>query len=266
MKSLIREERELEEKLKSSGLDLKQLTSLELEIQDISKRLDEVRNRLNSLSIEVSRLERILSSIPVESIEKLRDRVYSLEKLYNQLTNVRSAIRKVQSRLREKMVEKVRDLVDNYFKLMYPYSDMSGAGIELSIKERLGTLVSEYTLYGLRGGRRVPISRMSDGQRLTLSLSFMLSVYVVANHNVDFMIMDEPMPYVDVAIRSSFSTLVSKLVKECLVNQLIITSQSREFIDQIIREALKNNINTTLLSIEREDSQRRIKVEKIEHS
>ncbi len=266
LKSLIREERELEEKLKSSGLDLKQLTSLELEIQDISKRLDEVRNRLNSLSIEVSRLERILSSIPVESIEKLRDRVYSLEKLYNQLTNVRSAIRKVQSRLREKMVEKVRDLVDNYFKLMYPYSDMSGAGIELSIKERLGTLVSEYTLYGLRGGRRVPISRMSDGQRLTLSLSFMLSVYVVANHNVDFMIMDEPMPYVDVAIRSSFSTLISKLVKECLVNQLIITSQSREFIDQIIREALKNNINTTLLSIEREDSQRRIKVEKIEHS
>ncbi len=265
LKELRKEERELENKLKSSGLDLKDVTRLEYEIQEINRKLEDVRNRLNSTSIEISRLEKILSSIPVESIEQLRDRVYNLERLYNHLSIVRSTLRRVQSKLRERMVERVRDLVNSYFRSMYPYTDVSGAGIELNIKERFGTIISEYSLYGIRRGRRVPISRMSDGQRLTLALAFMLSVYVIANHNINFMIMDEPIPYVDVAIRSSFASLVTKLILEKFVRQVIITSQSREFINNIISEASKNGIKVSMINIVREDSRRKIVIEKVEN-
>ncbi|NPB00488.1 MAG: SMC family ATPase [Crenarchaeota archaeon] len=262
LKELRREEKELEKKLKESGIDLEALRRLEHDIDNLNKMLDKVRERLNMLSIEISTLERVLSSLPTETIDELRERVYKLERLLNMLNTIRGALKKIQSELRERMVERVRGLVDQYFRLMYPYNDMSGASIELNIKERLGTIVSEYVLYGVRGGRRVPISRMSDGQRLTLALAFMLSVYVVANHNVSFMIMDEPIPYVDEAIRASFAKLVTSLVREGLVNQLIVTSQSREFIEQVVSEASLNEIPVTFIRIVREGSQRRIEVER----
>ncbi|NPA23774.1 MAG: SMC family ATPase [Crenarchaeota archaeon] len=262
LKELRREERELEGKLKESGIDLEKVRRLEQEIEEVNKMLDKVRERLNNLSIEVSTLERVLSSLPTETIDELRERVYKLEKLLTMLNTIRGALKRIQSELRERMVEKVRDLVNQYFKIMYPYTDMSGASIELNVRERLGTIVSEYVLYGIRSGRRVPISRMSDGQRLTLALAFMLSVYVIANHNVSFMIMDEPIPYVDEAIRSSFAKLAASLIRQGLVSQLIITSQSREFIDQVVSEASSQNIPVTLLKIVREDSKRRIEVER----
>ncbi len=262
LKELIREERELERKLRESGIDLEKLQRLEREIDEVNKMLDKVRERLNTLSVEISTLERVLSALPTETIDELRERVYRLEKLLNMLNTIRGALKRIQSELRERMVEKVRDLVNRYFQLMYPYSDMSGASIELSVKERFGNVISEYVLYGVRSGKRVPISRMSDGQRLTLALAFMLSVYVVANHNVSFMIMDEPIPYVDEAIRSSFARLVTSLVKQGLVSQLIVTSQSREFIEKVVNEASANDIPVMLIRIVREDSQRRIEIER----
>ncbi len=260
-RELLREEKELEQKLRAQGFDLSRASRLEEEISEVSRRLEQTRERLNALSVEASRLEQILSSIPVETVEELRNRVYKLEDLYKKLNTIRNVLRKIQKDLRERMIERTRSLVDQYFRMIYPHPDLTGASIEISTRERLGVLVSEYVLYGIRrGGRKVPISRMSDGQRLTLALAFMLSVYSVASHNVSFLIMDEPIPYVDVEVRKAFASLITRLITERLVSQLVITSQSREFIDQIVQEARSKNVPVELIEIERIDGDRRVKV------
>ncbi len=264
-RELIREERELEKKLKESGFDLSRASKIEEEISEVSRKLEQVRERLNVLSVEVSRLEQVLSSIPVETVEELRNRVYRLEIIYRRLNDIRNVLKKIQKDLRERMIERTRSLVDQYFRMIYPHPDLTGASIEISTRERLGVVVSEYVLYGVRRtGRKVPISRMSDGQRLTLALAFMLSVYTVASHNVSFLIMDEPIPYVDVEVRRAFAELITRLITERLVSQLVVTSQSREFIEQIVEEARRQKVPVELIEIERIDGDRRIKVSYIE--
>jgi len=260
-RELSRMERELEKTLKERGVNIERIIELEKEISEVEKKLEQVRNKLNTISVEYAELERILSSMPVETVEELRRRVLSVEDLYNRLNEIRGVLKKIQVKMREKMLERVRGYIQDYFKVIYPYTDLTGATIDVITKERLGVTVSEYVLYGIRRGeRKVPISRLSDGQRLTIALAFMLSVYVVANHNVDFIIMDEPIPYVDIGVKRSFANLVVRLVKERLVSQLVITSQSRDFIDIIIEEARRNNIPVEFVEIERKDSERSIKV------
>ncbi len=264
-RELTYQERELEKVLREKGVNIEKMSNLEREISEIEKRLEHVRNRLNSLSVECAELERILSSIPVETVEELRKRVISLEDLYGKLNEIRSALKRIQTKMREKMLEKVKGYIRDYFRIIYPYSDLVGATIDIVTRERLGVIISEYVLYGIRRGeRKVPISRLSDGQRLTIALAFMLSVYVVANHNVDFIIMDEPIPYVDIGVKRSFANLVTRLIRERLVSQLIITSQSRDFIETIIEEAEKENIPVELVEIERRDSERSLRISYIE--
>ncbi len=260
-RELLLREKELEKLLRERGVNLEAVIDLEREISEIERKLEQVREKLNSLSIEYAELERVLSSIPVETVEELRKRVLALEDLYRKLNEIRGALKRVQVKMREKMLEKVRGLIGEYFRMIYPYPDLVGATIDVVTRERLGVTISEYMLYGIRrGGKKVPISRLSDGQRLTIALAFMISVYVIANHNVDFIIMDEPLPYVDVEVKKAFSNLITKLIEEKLVSQLIITSQSRDFIEMIIEEAKKTEIPTELIEVARRNGERELSI------
>ncbi len=260
-RELLLREKELEKLLRERGVNLEAVIDLEREISEIERKLEQVREKLNSLSIEYAELERVLSSIPVETVEELRKRVLALEDLYRKLNEIRGALKRVQVKMREKMLEKVRGLIGEYFRMIYPYPDLVGATIDVVTRERLGVTISEYMLYGIRrGGKKVPISRLSDGQRLTIALAFMISVYVIANHNVDFIIMDEPLPYVDVEVKKAFSNLITKLIEEKLVSQLIITSQSRDFIEMIIEEAKKTEIPTELIEVTRRNGERELSI------
>ena len=72
--------------------------------------------------------------------------------------------------------------------------------------------------------------------------------------------MDEPLPYVDVEVKKAFSNLITKLIEEKLVSQLIITSQSRDFIEMIIEEAKKTEIPTELIEVTRRNGERELSI------
>ncbi|MCG2862948.1 MAG: SMC family ATPase [Vulcanisaeta sp.] len=262
LEKLRAQEEELKNQLARLGLDTNVIIRLEDEIKYVSDKLMQVRNRLGEYSAELSRLELILARIGLDKEDPsvLRRRLDFLEDLYNRLARIRAGIRDVQARVRDEMIRLVRDNVGPIFKTLYPYEDLESAGIEVTVKDRgVVGVVSEYTLYAIRpGGRKVTVSRLSDGQRLTIALSFLLSVYRATNHNVDFLLMDEPIPYVDQNIRRAFASLLARLVKEGLVGQVIITTQSEDLLNDILDAARNAGVNYSITRLVKVGGERRI--------
>ncbi|WP_238375023.1 AAA family ATPase [Vulcanisaeta thermophila] len=265
LEELRRKEEELRNKLSGLGLDTKQITELEEEVNYVGNKLNSVRAQLNEYSTELSRLELILARVGLDKEEpsEMRRRLDYLEDLYNRLVRIRSGIRNVQARVRDEMIKLVGNNVSSIFKVLYPYNDLEGAGIEVTVRDRgVVGVVSEYTLHAFRpGGRKVLISRLSDGQRLTLALSFILSVYKAMNHNVDFLLMDEPVPYIDENIRRAFANLLVKFIKEGLIGQVIITTQSTELANNIVSAAENEGLSYNLIRIIKGVNERRIEQE-----
>jgi exonuclease SbcC len=262
LEKLRAQEDELKKQLASLGLDTNTVVKLEDDIKYISDKLTQVRNKLSEDSAELSRLELILSRVGLdkEDPSTLRRRLDFLEEFYNKLGRIRAGIRDVQARVRDEMIKLVRDNVGPIFKTLYPYEDLEGAGIEVTVRDRgVVGVVSEYTLYAFRpGGRKVTVSRLSDGQRLTIALSFLLSVYRATNHNIDFLLMDEPIPYVDQNIRRAFASLLARLVKEGLVGQVIITTQSEDLMNDVVNAARNAGINYKVVRLMKEGNERKI--------
>ena len=262
LEKLREDEERLKQQLSDLGLDTREVVRLEDSIRYVDEKLTQIRSRLSEDSAELSRLELILSRVGLdkEDPSTLRKRLDYLENLYNRLTRIRAGIRDVQARVRDEMIRLVRDNVGPIFKALYPYEDLENAGIEVTVKDRgvIG-VVSEYTLYAFRpGGRKVTISRLSDGQRLTIALSFLLSVYRATNHNIDFLLMDEPIPYVDQNIRKAFASLLVRLIKEGLVGQVIITTQSEDLANEIVSTARDEGVEYNMIKLVKEGNERRI--------
>jgi len=231
LEELRKKERELLSKLSSAGFDVNLMNEIEGRIRHVEDRLMRVRVRLREDSAELSRLELALSKLgPGDDPSLLRRRLEYLEDLYSRLGRIKDGLRDVQGKAREIMVKRIRDNVDEIFKFLYPYPDLSGAGIEIDPEG------GDYVLYAVRRGRRVPVPRLSDGQRLALALSFILAVNKSTRHNVEFLLMDEPIPYVDSNMREAFAKLLSQLVRGGFVRQVIIATQSEELVNDIVRE------------------------------
>ncbi|MFB6470543.1 MAG: AAA family ATPase [Vulcanisaeta sp. AZ3] len=256
------QENELQGQLTNLGVDTTAITKLENDIKYVDGRLMQVRSRLSEDSAELSRLELMLSSLGFdkEDPSMLRKRLDFLEDFYNRLGRIRAGVRDVQARVRDEMIRIVGDNVGPIFKSLYPYGDLENAGIEVTVRDSgVVGVVSEYTLFAFRsGGRKVTISRLSDGQRLTIALSFLLSVYRATSHNVDFLLMDEPIPYVDENIRKAFATLLARLIKEGLVGQIIITTQSDELKNDITNAAREAGIKYSVIELIKRDNEREI--------
>ncbi|WP_054848701.1 AAA family ATPase [Vulcanisaeta sp. JCM 14467] len=262
LESLRKQEEEFRQRLSDLGIDIRAVTSMEDQIKYLDERLNQVRARLSDDSAELSRLELALSSLGFDKEDPsvLRRRLDFLEDFYNRLVRIRAGIREVQARVRDEMIRVIRDNVGSIFKSLYPYNDLEGAGIEVTVRDRgVVGVVSEYTLYAIRpGGRKVTISRLSDGQRLTIALSFLLSVYRATNHNIDFLLMDEPIPYVDANIRRAFASLLARFIGEGLVGQVIITTQSEDLVNDIINAAREANVKYSIIRLVKEGNERRI--------
>ncbi|BDR91769.1 AAA family ATPase [Vulcanisaeta souniana] len=262
LESLKMREDELRQRLANLGVDTQTIISIEEQIRYIDNKLTQVRTKLSDDSAELSRLELALSSIGFdrEDPSVLRKRLDFLEDFYNKLTRIRAGIRDVQARVRDEMIRVIKNNVGSIFKMLYPYGDLEGAGIEVTVRDRgIVGVVSEYTLYALRlGGRKVTISRLSDGQRLTIALSFLLSVYRSTNHNIDFLLMDEPVPYVDQNIRKAFATLLTRFIGEELIGQVIITTQSGDLVNDITNAAKENGIKYKVIKLIKDGNERRI--------
>jgi exonuclease SbcC len=79
-------------------------------------------------------------------------------------------------------------------------------------------------------GDRYGVSKLSDGQRLSIALALALALRDIAKTDVGFIMFDEPIPYVDVNIRNAFVELVKTLSAQY---QIVVATQSRDFADML---------------------------------
>lgn len=255
-------ESKLINQIRSLGVEPHDIEVLEKTLLELAKKLENIKSRINQDITELTHLELTLEKISAEGIDidEFRRRVEKIEQLYSTLVKIRNVFRKIQFEVREQIISKVKSSFNSFFKQLYPYSDLKGCSISIVSKERLGVTISEYNLYAERDGKKVPISRLSDGQRLTLALSFLLSVYETANHNLDFLIMDEPIPYVDIEVRRAFARLSTRLLSDGMISQLIIATQSRELTQEFISEAKNMKVPVMLIELSKDIEKISIKV------
>ena len=244
------EEDRLLNELKGSGVNLEEAVSVDEAMRDMERRMDELRKRLEEATAEYMQLDTVLSRISQGEVdvEKLLSEVKELENINARFQRILGRLREVQGKVRGRVVEVIQSNVANLFKQLYPYSDLEG--ITVRLKERRGG-GSDYVLYAIRGGRDVPISRLSDGQRLTLAQSFVLAVYRLMRHNAGFILMDEPIPYVDVNAKETFSATITKAVEEGVIRQVILATQDNELLEALLRNADRGNIKSNVIKLQR---------------
>ncbi|WP_066794327.1 AAA family ATPase [Caldivirga sp. MU80] len=248
--SLRAEEDRLLNELKGSGVNLEEAVSVDEAMRDMERRMDELRKRLEEATAEYMQLDTVLSRVSQGEVdvEKLLSEVKELEDINARFQRILGRLREVQGKVRGRVVEMIQSNVANLFRQLYPYSDLEG--ITVRLKERRGG-GSDYVLYATRGGRDVPISRLSDGQRLTLAQSFVLAVYRLMQHNAGFILMDEPIPYVDVNAKETFSATITKAVEEGVIRQVILATQDNELLEALLRNADRGNVKSNVIKLQR---------------
>jgi len=248
--SLRAEENRLLNELKGSGVNLEEAVSVDEAMRDMERRMDELRKRLEEATAEYMQLDTVLSRVSQGEVdvEKLLSEVKELEDINARFQRILGRLREVQGKVRGRVVEMIQSNVANLFRQLYPYSDLEG--ITVRLKERRGG-GSDYVLYATRGGRDVPISRLSDGQRLTLAQSFVLAVYRLMQHNAGFILMDEPIPYVDVNAKETFSATITKAVEEGVIRQVILATQDNELLEALLRNADRGNVKSNVIKLQR---------------
>ena len=240
----------LEDILKSHDINVEAAIRLENEINDIGNRLDALRNKLEILSSEYMELESKLSKITMAGVdvEKAIREVEELEALLSRFLSIKDGLLRVQRIARQRIIEGIRDEFASMFRRMYPYGDLSGVSIELEQREK-GDYA--YALYALRRGRKVPMSRLSDGQRLTIAISFVLAMYKLVEHKFGFILMDEPLPYVDENVKSSFANLLINILREGISKQVIVATQDSSLMDSIVEKAKQSNIDINIIKLDK---------------
>ncbi len=86
------------------------------------------------------------------------------------------------------------------------------------------------------------MSRLSDGQRLTIAISFVLAMYKLIDHKFGFILMDEPLPYVDENVKKALAALLVNILREGITNQVIIATQDSTLMNVISEEAKDTGI------------------------
>ena len=244
------EENSLLNELKGSGINLDEVVSIDEALRDMEKRMDELRRRLEEATSEYMQLDTVLSRISHENIdvEKTLSEIKELEEINGRFQRILNRLNEVQGKVRGDVVNIIQSKVIDLFKQLYPYSDLEGITVKLQHRKGKG---SDYVLYALRGGRDVPVSRLSDGQRLTLAQSFVLAVYRLMQHNLGFILMDEPIPYVDVNAKRAFSETITKAISEGMIKQVILATQDDTLLEALIKSSEDSKVRSNVIKLQR---------------
>ena len=227
IRELRRRLRELEDILKKSGVT-EEVINIDSTWRETAEEFEKISSRLSEYFREKRMLEEVEREVGGD-VENLRKDLDNVLYAYGKFQNIKSRLELVKINTRSRMLERARDKFNEVFLALYRYGDIVKVGADL--EQRKGY----YDFYALGpAGERFGISKLSDGQRLSMALALALALREVSNVGVDFIIFDEPIPYVDVNIRRAFVDLVKSLAHS---RQLIVATQSREFAEEI-REAL----------------------------
>ena len=223
IRDLRRRLKELEAQLKNAGLTDEALTA-EVRWREVTEELEKTSNRLAELYKEKTMLEEVTREVGGD-VDLLKKRLDNVLYAYSRLEEIKAKLELVKVNARAKLLETAKARFNETFLALYKYGDI--VRVNADLEQRRGY----YDFYAVTPtGDRYGISKLSDGQRLSIALALALALRDIAKTDVGFIMFDEPIPYVDVNIRNAFVELVKTLSAQY---QIVVATQSRDFVDML---------------------------------
>jgi exonuclease SbcC len=227
IRDLRRRLKELEAQLKNAGLTDEALT-VEVSWREVTEDLEKTSSRLAELYREKAVLEEVTREVGGD-VDVLKKRLDNVLYAYSRLQEVKAKLELVKVNARAKLLETAKARFNETFLTLYKYGDI--VRVNADLEQRKGY----YDFYAVTPtGDRYGISKLSDGQRLSIALALALALRDIAKTDVGFIMFDEPIPYVDVNIRNAFVELVKTLSAQY---QIVVATQSRDFAD-LLKQAV----------------------------
>lgn len=228
-RSDVAELQRLEEEVKALEGRLRELESGHSKYEELKEAYGRALSLLHRKEGEVESLERSLAAGVGPSRERLlelRRRYEKLRDLVNRLERIRLCAIRVHTELREQSLEEVNRLLNTVVKDLYPYSGVEEVRLRVVPPSSEEERHSRYQLEVKVGGEWYPYSaRLSDGQRAIAFLSLTLAFNRLLGGRVNSIILDEPLPNVDDAIKVNFLKFLSSKLG---VKQVILTTQAED--------------------------------------
>ena len=229
---------ELEEKEKEYEPIIKEKVQVLGELKYIESRLSSIDKEILSLEKEINEIRRLISEAKTASKEYaiLKVKYDAIKDLYERVMQIRELFRRIQPEVRERLLSKMITELNKVFRKIYPYGDYIELKISIEPSGRI-RIVGVYEIYAKRSidGSLVPIvSRLSDGQKIIVALSLILTVSKISKHKLNILMLDEPAPNIDLSCRRA---LIKMLSSSPDMGQILIATQSEEY-KEIVSEEL----------------------------
>jgi exonuclease SbcC len=209
--------------------------------REVAEELERVSAKLSEAYRERGMLEEVVREVG-EDADVLKKRLDDVLYAYGRLQDFKARLELVKVNARARLLEVAKTRFNEVFTSLYKYGDI--VRVDADLEQRKGY----YDFVAVTpSGDRYGISKLSDGQRLSIALALALALRDISKINLGFIIFDEPIPYVDVNIRKAFVDLVEELAKKF---QIVIATQSREFAE-IVKAAVPR---CNLFAIEKGES------------
>ncbi|WP_333638907.1 SMC family ATPase [Pyrobaculum aerophilum] len=229
VRELRRRLKELEEELKKAGVVTDAL-NVDLNWREVVEELERTSSRLAEAYKEKSLIDEVIREVGEDS-EVLRKKLDNALYAYSKLQEIKAKLELVRISARARLLEVAKSRFNEIFTSLYKYGDI--VRVDADLEQRKGF----YDFYAITStGDKYGISKLSDGQRLSIALALALALRDIVEMNIGFIIFDEPIPYVDANIRKAFAEIVKSIADKL---QLIIATQSREFAE-LIKTAVPN--------------------------
>lgn len=230
--------KEAEEKLSELQKELekveKALTEKNEVLQGIEDSADICRAAIRVLEKEAE-YEKIKVTFANEDsqIEILKTQITEMSALYTRLQRISGAIATAQINLARDFIGKGEKKISDYYGRLCGHPYYNSVRIDTDQRNIKGIQKNTYNIkaYNNKEGKETLIStRFSTGQMNCTALSIFLSLSLMLDRNVKFIILDDPSQSLDTEHKKA---LVKVLGEASLGSQLIIATQDAEFEQEI---------------------------------
>ncbi|MGC9210075.1 MAG: AAA family ATPase [Acidilobus sp.] len=218
--------RELELKLTNIRSRLSELEPKAKECASLREREKELRSKKDAAINEVASLRSRLEQTKVEAMRAGEDEA-ALSKALDKLDaalGALEAIERLEKALYRRALVSLENEMNEVFKLF---------GLDYSRIEVHETGDSFYFRVVDRQGVERPISTLSGGEQIVVSLAYVLALSRIMQSRVGFLLLDEPTDMLDDERRRALVDILGRLTEEGGLPQLIVITHHLDVIDKV---------------------------------
>ncbi len=218
-------------KLEEVRAKIRALGFSEEKFKVLEERVSRIKDKLSNLKVKEAELKHELKDLEERArrrrrlearLERANAELKRLLSLREKLLKLKNSFRILQAEVRERALVSIRSRMNEAFSKIYVHGDYDALDIRVLRRETTpsGYERSIYELYARRAvdGSWVPVStRLSDGQKMVVAFSLLIALNRLYPSNVGFILLDEPLPNVDLTVKLAVIDLLTEQIPQVLL-------------------------------------------------